>query len=124
MHFMAITSWAQIAYVKDKYSPNLLLSYYIGFSLTIYAFGLSGTLSGYFIDNLVNTEVLRAITFMTPLYILLLVISSKEKINRISVMLGGIIVPVSYPLLAEWSILLGGFIGGSMAYGFGLLEKK
>jgi predicted branched-subunit amino acid permease len=124
MHIMAITSWAQISYIKDKYPPNLLLSYYIGFSITIYAFGLSGTIVGYFINYLVNTEILRAITFMTPLYILLLVINSKDKINRISVMLGGTIVPVIYPFLSEWSILLGGFLGGSIAFGFGLVEKK
>ncbi len=124
MHIMAITSWAQISYIKDKYPPNLLLSYYIGFSITIYAFGLSGTIVGYFINYLLNTEILRAITFMTPLYILLLVINSKDKINRISVMLGGTIVPVIYPFLSEWSILLGGFLGGSIAFGFGLVEKK
>ena len=124
MHVMAITSWAQISHIKHKYPPNLLLPYYIGFSITIYAFGLSGTLIGYFIDYLVNFEVLRAITFMTPLYILLLVVSSKDKINRISVMLGGTIVPIIYPLLSEWSILIGGLAGGSMAFVLGLVVKK
>ena len=116
MHIMAITSWAQISHVKDKYPANLLLSYYIGFAITIYIFGLSGTLLGYFIDNFADNEVLRAIIFMTPLYILLLVISSKDNINRCAVFLGAIITPLIYPIFFEWSVLIGGVAAGSLAY--------
>ena len=119
MHVMAITSWAQISYIKDKYPPKLLLSYYIGFSCTIYIFGLSGTLLGYFIDNFVSNTVLGAITFMTPLYILLLIIGSKESVNKLSVILGGLIAPIIYPFFLEWSILIGGLIGGSIAFAIG-----
>ena len=117
MHIMAITSWAQISHVKDKYPANLLLSYYIGFAITIYMFGFSGTLIGYFIDNFANNDVLRAIIFMTPLYILLLVISSKDHINRLAVVLGGTITPVIYPFVLEWSVFIGGIVGGSIAFG-------
>ena len=98
MHIMAITSWAQIIHVKEKYSPNLLLSYYIGFAITIYIFGLSGTFIGYFIDTIANNEVLRAIIFMTPLYILLLVVSSRDNINRFAAVLGGTITPIIFPI--------------------------
>ena len=116
MHIMAITSWAQIIHVKEKYSPNLLLSYYIGFAITIYIFGLSGTLIGYFIDTIANNEVLRAIIFMTPLYILLLVVSSRDNINRFAAVLGGTITPIIFPIFFEWSVLIAGFVGGSIAF--------
>ena len=116
MHIMAITSWAQIIHVKEKYSPNLLLSYYIGFAITIYIFGLSGTLIGYFIDTIANNEVLRAIIFMTPLYILLLVVSSRDKINRFAAVLGGTITPIIFPIFFEWSVFIAGFVGGSIAF--------
>ena len=124
MHVMAITSWAQIIHVKDKYHPNLLLSYYIGFSLTIYVFGIIGTILGYFVDIFVSHEFLTAITFMTPLYILLLVVSSKDRINRLSVIFGGMIVPFLYPAFLEWSILIGSIAGGSLALGIGLCIKE
>jgi len=124
VHIMAITSWAQINSVKDKYPSNLLLSYYVGFSVTIYILGLSGTLVGYFIDYFVQTEVLRAIAFMTPLYILLLVISSQDYLNRSAVILGGIITPLIYPIFFELSILIGGFLGGSITLGLSYLGRK
>ena len=124
MHLMAITSWAQINHIKYKYPSHLILSYYIGFAITIYLFGFGGTLLGYFIDNFVNSEFLRLIAFMTPLYILLLVVSSPDYLNRLSVILGGLIVPVLYPLIAESSILVGGIIGGSIAFGINTMVKK
>lgn len=124
MHLMAITSWAQITHVKDRYPQQLLLSYYIGFSITIYVCGLGGTFVGYFIDFFVNNEVLRIIMFMTPLYILLLVISSRDKVNRLAVILGAIIVPLVYPIFSEMSIIIGGLVGGSISFGISLIGKK
>ena len=116
VHVMAITSWAQIGYIKEKYPPPQLLYYYIGFSLTIYVFGFLGSLLGYFVDGIVSPESLRIIIFMTPLYILLLVINAKEKMNRFAVLVGGLIIPLIYPIFGSWSILLGGFCGGSLAF--------
>ena len=123
MHIMAITSWAQIGRSKENYPHNSLLSYYVGFSITIYVFGLTGTILGYFIDHFVTTEVLRVITFMTPLYILLLVISSKDSLNRLAVVLGGIIIPIIYPVFFDWSILIGGVAGGTLAFGLGVWKR-
>lgn len=123
MHIMAITSWAQIGRIKEKYPPSLLLSYYVGFSITIYLFGLSGTILGYFVDHFATTQVLRVITFMTPLYILLLVISSKDALNRLAVLLGGMIIPIIYPVFLDWSILIGGVAGGTLAFGFGVWRR-
>ena len=116
IHLMAITSWAQIGYVQDRYSNNLLLFYYIGFSLTIYLFGFLGTVVGYFVNIYVSTTVLTVIMFMTPLYILLLVINSKEILNKLSVIMGIVLVPSIYPILGNWSILIGGISAGSFAF--------
>ena len=123
MHIMAITSWAQIGRSKENYPQALLLPYYLGFSITIYVFGLTGTILGYFIDHFVTAEVLRVITFMTPLYILLLVISSKDSLNRLAVVLGGIIIPIIYPVFFDWSILIGGVAGGTLAFGLGVWKR-
>ena len=116
IHLMAITSWAQIGYVQDRYSNNLLLFYYIGFSLTIYLFGFLGTVVGFFVNIYVSTTVLTVIMFMTPLYILLLVINSKDILNKVAVIMGVVFVPSIYPILGNWSILIGGISAGSLAF--------
>ena len=79
---------------------------------------------GFVIDNFVTNEVLRIIMFITPLYILLLIISSKDNINRLSVILGGTIVPLIFPFFLEWSILIGGLFAGSIAFGYSFLANK
>ena len=124
MHLMAITSWAQLSFIKDKYPPPLLLSYYIGFSITIFLFGLSGTIIGFYLNNIIPESILRIIIFMTPLYILLLVINSKQVVNKFAVMIGGSLSPVLFPTSGSWSILLSGIIGGSLSILIYELYKK
>ena len=112
MHLMAITSWAQIGYVQSDFSPPSLLKYYIGFATTIFVFGISGTALGFYLDEMMPPELVRIIIFMTPLYILLLVINAKQTINRLSVVIGGVLSPLFYPFVGSWCILYAGIIGG------------
>ena len=115
MQLMAITSWAQIGNIKDKYPAKTLLFYYIGFSSTIFVFGVSGTFIGFYIDEFIDDNTLRIIIFVTPLYILLLVINSKQTVNKLAVAIGGFLSPVLFPFIGNLSILVAGFLGGSLA---------
>lgn len=83
----------------------------------IFAFGMSGTMAGFFFDDLIPPEFLRIIIFITPIYILLLVINSRQTINRLAVVIGGSICPFLYVALGSWSVLAAGLIGGTMAMG-------
>jgi predicted branched-subunit amino acid permease len=87
----------------------------MGFSITIYLFGLCGTIIGYYLDDFVKQDVMRVIVFTTPLYILLLVTMSKDKVNKLAVLLGALICPTTYPFFGNFSILIAGIIGGSLA---------
>ena len=86
-----------------------------GFSITIFAFGISGTIIGFYLSEIIPPEILRIIIFVTPLYILLLVINAKQTVNRLAVVIGGTISPIIYPITNNWSILFAGIIGGSAA---------
>ena len=59
MHFLAITSWAQIGYKSQQYPPPLLLNYYIGFSFSIFTFAMIGTLTGFYIADWIPPDILR-----------------------------------------------------------------
>jgi predicted branched-subunit amino acid permease len=114
MQFMAITSWIQLGEAAEIFPKKLLYHYYIGMSLTIYAFGLVGTGVGYFISDIVPRNVLVAVLVMTPMYILLMVINSRRKIHRYAGVCGGILCPLAFPVIGEWGILLGGILGGTI----------
>ena len=52
MQFLAITAWANLGLAQQKYPPHLLLPYYQGFALTIFTFGILGTIFGFFLSDL------------------------------------------------------------------------
>jgi len=115
MHFLAITAWAHVGMAQQKYPPHLLLAYYQGFALTIFSFGIMGTIFGYFLSDLLQPEFLRIVIFITPIYIMLMIINARQKANRLAVVIGGMLSPLFFPLAGEWAILLAGIIGGSLA---------
>ena len=124
MQFLAITSWAHLAVAETNYPRHLLLPYFQGFSLTLFACGMLGTVFGYFLPDLVPPDLLQIIIFITPIYIFLLIATSRQKANRLAVAFGGILCPVFYPMVGEWSILLAGVIGGTLAICYGRLIAK
>ena len=115
MHFLSITSWTNLGVAQQKYPSHLLLAYYQGFTLTIFFFGILGTILGYFLGDLLEPEILRIVIFVTPIYILLNIINARHKANRLAVVLGSILCPLLFPFAGEWAILLAGITGGAIA---------
>ena len=124
MQFLAITSWAHLAVAETKYPRHLLLSYFQGFSLTLFLFGMLGTVFGYFLPDLIRPGLLQIIIFITPIYIFLLISTARHKANRLAVIFGGILCPLFYPMAGEWSVLFAGVTGGTLALGFGRIIAK
>ena len=115
MQMLAITSWIQLGHVVGQYSKEKLYHYYIAMGLTVYVFGVSGTILGYYVSEFLPRQVLITVLVMTPMYILLMVINARQVIHRYAGVCGGILCPLAFPIIGEWGILLGGFIGGIIA---------
>ena len=124
MQFLAITAWANLGLAQQRYPSHLLLPYYQGFALTIFCFGILGTIFGFFLSDLLPPDILRVVIFITPIYILLLIINARQKANRLAVLIGGVLSPVFFPFAGEWAILLAGVIGGSLASLYGRYIAK
>ena len=115
MHFMAITNWAQLSYKQSTYQPQQLLTYYKGFSAVVFVCGMTGTMTGYFLDDLLPPHILRLVIYITPIYILLLLANAQQKINQIAGLFGAALSPLIYIIAGDWAILIAGFIGGTAA---------
>ena len=124
MQFLAITAWAHLGFAQQKYPSHLLLPYYQGFSITIFTFGILGTVMGFFLTDLLPPELLRVVIFVTPIYILLLIMNARQKANRLAVVFGGALSPMFFPFVGEWAILLAGLIGGTLASLYGRFIAK
>ena len=62
--------------------------------------------------------MLQIIIFITPIYIFLLIVTARQKVNRLAVLFGGVLCPLLYPMAGEWSILLTGIIGSTLAIAY------
>ena len=90
----------------------------------LFFFGMLGTVFGYFLPDLVHPDLLQIIIFITPIYIFLLIATARQRANRLAVTFGGISCPLFYPMAGEWSVLLAGVVGGTLALGCGRIIAK
>lgn len=114
-HLLAITGWAQLTAARSKVPPMGVLPYYLGFVSVVYVAANLGTIFGYYLSDLVPDLVTRVAVFVTPLYIVLLVLSARVWANRFAVLLGAVLGPLTYPVLGDWCILAAGIGGGTAA---------
>ena len=56
---------------------------------------MTGTSIGYFLNDLMAPEILRLVIFITPIYILLLLMNAQQSSNRLAAVLGGRYVRLS-----------------------------
>ncbi len=115
IQFLAISGWAQLTYRESHYSKEQLRQYYIGFTAMLFMLAVSGTMIGFMLDDLVPAHIKPLIIFITPIYILLLLVNAKQTVNKWAGCFGGVICPLLYPIFSDWSIFIAGFIGASLA---------
>jgi predicted branched-subunit amino acid permease len=114
VHFLAITTWIQLAVVRDRVADRAMYIYFLGFALPLYGIGMLGTLLGFYLIDVVPIWLLKTIVFTTPLYILMMVAKIRSLLFRQAGLLGGILAPLLYPVLGEWAILVAGVVGGTL----------
>jgi len=114
VHFLAITTWIQLAVVRGRVADQAMFAYFLGFALPLYVIGLLGTLLGFYLIDIVPIWLLKTIVFTTPLYILMMVAKIRSLLFRQAGLVGGVLAPILYPVLGEWAILVAGIVGGSL----------
>ncbi|MFM8760842.1 MAG: branched-chain amino acid ABC transporter permease, partial [Polynucleobacter victoriensis] len=83
-----------------------------------------GTALGYLIAGHVPTYLSLGMVFINPLFFLLTFTEVKPRANRIAILLGSVIGPVSYLWFPNYSLLIAGLVGGTIAYSVDLSLRK
>ena len=64
-----------------------------------------------------NKDMMMGLAILNPVYFLCMMVGASKTIQvTLSVLLGIILGPIIYLFSPEWSILLAGVIGGTIAY--------
>lgn len=99
------------------------LSWFYGFTLVLMAVSALSTAAGYLGADLLPPLVRLGLVFMVPMYYLLILAGGvRERIAALGLACGAVAGPVAYLVSPQWSVPLGGLVGGSLA--FALLHRR
>jgi len=99
------------------------IDFWIGIGSATWSVAVLGTFIGFYFSEYLNKDMMMGLAILNPVYFLCMMVGASKTIQiTLSVILGTILGPVFYFLSPEWSILLGGIIGGTIAYLIGELN--
>jgi predicted branched-subunit amino acid permease len=116
VHLVAMTAWAVSMRDFPKMKPENRLSYFTGFAFVCWAVSTPATVLGYMLAGQVPSYINLGLVFINPLFFLLTFTEVKPRANRIAILLGGPIGLLSYLWFPDYSLLIAGLFGGTIAY--------
>lgn len=118
-HLLAMTGWAACMRRFPAMPLDQRLPWFVGFAITNWVVCLAATLLGYSLADSMPPLVRQSLVFVGPLYFLLLLIGDTRTRQGIAALAAGAVVgPLVHLVSPQWSVMLGGIIGGTAAWLF------
>lgn len=117
VHFVAVTAWIEGMRRLPPRPAPLRLSYFIGLGTGFVLATLVGTAAGFVLAGSVPAIFAAALLFMTPVYFFLsLLATARTNVDYLALGLGTMLGPIFHVLAPGLDLLLGGVVGGTIAY--------
>ncbi len=118
-HIASITTWAIIMLRGGDMPRDQRLPYFFGGAGTLMCASLVGITIGYVVSGAVPAAVSYGFVFMNPLFFLLLLLADlRQRARILALVLGAIATPLLHLATPTWGLLLGGTLGGTLAFLF------
>ncbi|MBD1148214.1 AzlC family ABC transporter permease [Pelagibacterales bacterium SAG-MED30] len=122
-HFIAVSAWLIMKNNYKSIPKKERIDYWIGIGSATWSVAIIGTFIGFFFSEYLNKDIMMGLAILNPIYFLCMMVGASKTIQiSLSVLLGAILGPIFYFISPEWSILLGGIVGGTSAYLIGELN--
>ena len=116
-HFIAVSAWLIMKSNYKSIPKEQRIDYWIGIGSATWSVAVLGTFLGFYFSEFLNKEIMMGLAILNPIYFLCMMVGASKTIQiTLSVLLGAILGPIFYFFSPEWSILLGGVAGGTVAY--------
>lgn len=123
--YVAVTCWAMTMAHGPALHRQDRLSWFVGAALAMWAASLVGTVVGFYAAAHLPAPLTMALVFLNPVYFLLLFLQSAGDRTRLAALLAGGALCVPAQLYSpEWSLLLAGIAGGTLAVALKRLGSK
>jgi len=116
VHLPAMTAWALSmrdfhAMPRERRAP-----FFLGLALVCGVVTLPGTLLGYWLAGSVHPAVTLAMVLINPLFFLLTFTEVRPWANRLAIVMGCVLGPLTYLADPDSSLLVTGLLAGSLGY--------
>ena len=116
-HFIAVSAWLIMKSNYERIEIKNRLDFWIGIGTATWTVAIIGTIIGFFASDYLNKDMMIGLAIVNPVYFSCMMIGAMKSIQiTLSIIIGAILGPLFFFVSAEWSILYGGFTGGTIAY--------
>ena len=116
-HVIAVTGWAAAMRTCPTLPEEQRLSYFAGFSGTLWLSTLCATAIGFALANAVPAYVTLGLVFLNPIYFMLVFASDlRQRSRMLALIFGAIAGPPLYLWSPDWSLVVAGVAAGTLAF--------
>lgn len=116
-HLLAMTGWAVAMRRCPDMPPVARLSYFLGFSATMIVAAAIATTIGFAASDRLGTTLKLGFVFMNPVFFIIVLAGDiRGRMMAASLALGAIAGPLAYLYTPQWSVLVAGLGGGTLAF--------
>jgi len=116
-HMIAVSSWLIMKDSYKKIDKKYRLDFWFGIGCGTLSAAVISTLLGYSISDYLTKEMMIGLAIVNPVYFLCMMIGAMNNLKIIvAVISGALLGPILYLITPEWSILIAGIVGGSIAF--------
>ena len=122
-HFIAVSAWLIMKSNYQTIEKENRVDFWIGIGTATWTVSVLATILGFYVSDYLNKDMLIGLAILNPVYFICMMVGAMKTLKVIlSIVLGFILGPIFYFLSPQWSILLGGFVAGSVAFIIGELN--
>jgi predicted branched-subunit amino acid permease len=114
---IAMSSWIICMRRGPEMPERERVAYLCGLAAGFIAIGVCAGTVGYYIAESIPKVMQIGMVFLAPVYfVVFLVVEVRTRLVAIALASGGIAGPLLYLVTPQWSVLLAGFIGGTLTF--------
>ena len=114
--FIAVTPWAVAMQNCPKMPEHERMSYMLGMGGALWICGTVLTGVGFLMSATLPSYINLGLVFLIAIYWTLLFVGLRQRETLFAVGIGAVIGPLIYLQLPQWSLMLTGFVGGTLAF--------
>ena len=114
---VAMSSWVICMRRGPEMPEEERVAFLCGLAFGFIAVGVCAGSVGYYIAESIPAVLQIGMVFLAPVYfVVFLIVEIRGRLTAIALACGGIAGPLFYLVTPQWSVLLAGFIGGTLAF--------